>query len=89
MEEDRLFAVVLIVRDDGSKETVRIIGEGKPDMSLVDALARMKLIEKRRGSLLRLVEVSEALERMVDLAGLSRELEGEPEGGEQHFGVEK
>jgi hypothetical protein len=89
MDEDSLFAVVLITRHDGTRETVRIIGGGSPDMALIDALARMKLVESRRGSLLRLVEVSDSLKRMIELAGLSQELEGESECGEKHVGVQE
>jgi hypothetical protein len=63
-------------------------GPGLPDLAAVDALARAQLCASRLGGSIRLRDVCEALEELLDLAGLRREMRGEPESGEE-VGVQK
>lgn len=63
-------------------------GDGPPDLAVVDALARAQLAARRAGSAVRLVEASDELRALLDLAGLRGQVCGEPEEGEQP-GVEE
>jgi phosphoglycolate phosphatase-like HAD superfamily hydrolase len=61
-----------------------------PDLGVVDALARLKLAALRLGYSIRVHEPSAELVELLDLVGLTPELEviGEAEGGEE-VGVEE
>lgn len=63
-------------------------GPGRPDLAAVDVLARLQLAARRAGGRIRLVAVSPELAELLDLAGLRREVGGQPEGGEE-VGVEE
>ncbi len=67
-----------------------LTGHGRPDLSAVDALARLQLAARRLGCSIRLRDTCVELAGLLDLAGLSGCLEvgGEPEGSEQ-VGVEE
>ena len=67
-----------------------LTGQGSPDLSAVDALARLQLAARRLGCSIRLRETCAELVELLDLAGLLGCLEvgGEPEGGEE-AGVEE
>jgi len=58
-------------------------GFGDPDLTAIDVVARLGLLAGRQDQRLVLEEVSEAMARLLDLAGLSVEVEGQPEGREQ------
>ena len=62
----------------------------QPDLGLVDALARLKLVARRLGCSMRVCDPSVELAELLDLVGLNLDLEvvGEAEGGEQ-VGVEE
>lgn len=79
------------VIDPGGSEIVRwpVRGCGPPDMAVVDALARLGLSARRLGVRLVLREVCGPLDQLLELAGLRRELVGQPEGGEHLGGVEE
>jgi hypothetical protein len=82
-------ALVLIVRPDGSCETVRIVGDDPPTLEVIDSLARLQLTTRRQGGQLRLEELSAALGQLLELTGLGRELGGEAEGGEEPVDLEE
>ena len=65
-------------------------GDGRPDLSTVDALARLQLAARRLGCSIRLRDACADLVGLLDLVGLRECLEvgGQPEGGEQ-LGVEE
>jgi hypothetical protein len=66
-------------------------GRGGPDLAVVDVLARLHLVAHRLGGVVRLAEVSPELAELLDLAGLAalgREVDRQPEGGEE-VGIEK
>jgi hypothetical protein len=75
--------VVLVGRAGVEVAAWVVAGPGAPDLSIVDALARWQLSARRRGGSIRLREVGVELAELLDLAGLRREVGGEPEGGEQ------
>ena len=64
-------------------------GPGAPDLSVVDALAGLQVALGRLGGSIRLDDVSPELAELLDLAGLRREVGGQPEGGEKVGGVEE
>ncbi|HEX3807678.1 MAG TPA: hypothetical protein VHV52_12960 [Gaiellaceae bacterium] len=63
------------------------------DLQLVDRLARLQLIARRRGYRLALVDPPAALRELIELVGLSEvlglELQRQPEEREEHGGVEE
>lgn len=65
----------------------------RPDVSLVDRVARLRVAARRLGFELRLVNAEPALVELVDLCGLSGalgvEVKRQPEEGEEAGGVEK
>jgi hypothetical protein len=64
-------------------------GRGAPDMRAVERLARVALAVRRAGGVLAVRDASAALQELVDLAGLRRQVFGQVEDGEQALGVEK
>lgn len=64
-------------------------GEGAPDLGAVDALAWLCLSARRAGLSLSLEAVSPALDELLDLAGLHREVVGETEGREELLDTEE
>jgi hypothetical protein len=66
----------------------RLEGARDPDLDAVDALARALLAARRAGGVLRLVDATDRLVELLDLAGLRGQMLGEAEGGEE-AGVEE
>ncbi len=70
-------------------------GPGDPDISTVDAVARLALVATRLGGDLRLTDVSPALAALLELAGLGVgagrrvKVEGQPELGEEPVGLQE
>jgi hypothetical protein len=64
-------------------------GHGPLDVSVVDALARLRLAAARLGCRLVLREVGPELGELLDLTGLRREMEGQSEAGEEALGVQE
>ena len=64
-----------------------------PDLAVVDRLAKLQLVARRRGCSIQLLTVSGEVWELLDLAGLARlvrvtgelvvEVGGQPEGGEE------
>jgi hypothetical protein len=64
-------------------------GPGLPDLGAVDDVARLALRARRLGGRIILSDVSPALRSLLDLAGLTVEVEGEAEGREEPLGVQE
>jgi hypothetical protein len=94
----------VLVHDGAGVAIWNLRREGRPDLALVDELARLQLAAKRLGCVIRLRNPDPALSRLLDLVGLAEviaeigeevratdlvvEVDREAEGGEQ-VGVEK
>ncbi|HKA98560.1 MAG TPA: hypothetical protein VKD66_20020 [Streptosporangiaceae bacterium] len=83
------WARMVVVAADGTHWKVPLAGEGPPDLAFVAALARFQLIVRRAGGRVWLEDVSSPLAELLDLAGLRREVGGQPEGREQALGVQE
>ncbi|MCU1374899.1 MAG: hypothetical protein JWO68_2185 [Actinomycetia bacterium] len=58
-------------------------GDGRVGLTMIDELARMQLAAIRLGCSLRLRDVCPELWELLGLTGLTVEVGGEPEGGEE------
>jgi hypothetical protein len=86
-------AAVVVVRGDVEVGGWPLAGSERPDLTLVDGLARLQLAAYRAGCAVRVVEANCALRQLLQLAGLSETLLGpaalsvevcrQPERGEQ------
>ena len=78
--------IVLII-DAETDEVLGHVDARKPDLAVIEALARVQLSARRRGSQIRLTNVSEGLRGLLDLVGLAEvlcvEAQRQPELGEQ------
>jgi hypothetical protein len=83
------WARVVVADSDGRRQEMLLAGHRPPDLAVIDALARLRLAVRRAGGRMWLEEVSPPLAELLDLAGLRREVEGQPEGREQAFGVQE
>jgi hypothetical protein len=83
-----LWARLVMIGPDGTHQVVPLAGDGPPDMSVVEALARWQLITRRVGGRMWLEDLSPLLAELLDLAGLRRELTGQASvhGQEQRSG---
>ena len=88
--------VVVVVRGDVEVVLGQVVGL-RPDLALVDALARLQLAARRLGCSVRLRDPCQELRELLDLVGLADvvraaalplEARREAEGGEQ-LGVEE
>ncbi len=79
---------VVLLRGDVEMARWPLAGRDRPDLCLVDELARLQLAARRVGWSLRIREPSPELWELLDLVGLRVEVGGEAEGGEQP-GVEE
>lgn len=66
-----------------------VAGLGPPGLTAVDLLARLELAARRADGRIRLREPAPALSALLDLVGLSFEMEGQPEQREPALGVEE
>jgi hypothetical protein len=66
-----------------------LVGCERPDLAAIDGLARMQLAARRLGGVIRVTDMCPELAELVDLAGLRRELTGQPEEGKDALGVEE
>ena len=77
---------VLIVNAD-TDEVLGYVDASRPDLALVESLARMQLRARRRGERVRLRNVSDELRGLLELVGLTDvlavEAEREPEFREE------
>ncbi|MFF6782115.1 STAS domain-containing protein [Streptomyces sp. NPDC012510] len=66
-----------------------VAGIGPPGLGAIDALARLQLAARRAGGRIRLRDPDPALHALLDLVGLSFDVEGQVEEGEPAGGVEE
>ena len=71
---------VLIVNAD-TDEVARLRRRARPDLALVDSLARVQLRARRRGERVRLRNVSDDLRGLLELVGLTDVLAVEARAG--------
>jgi hypothetical protein len=69
---------VLLIVDAETDEVVARVDVRRPDLALVDALARMQLDARRRGGRLRLRNATDELRGLLELVGLADVLAVEP-----------
>jgi len=69
---------VLIVNAD-TDEVLGYVDASRPDLALVESLARMQLRARRRGERVRLRNVSDDLRGLLELVGLTDVLAVEPQ----------
>lgn len=83
---------VALIAGDGTEVVVGHVDARRPDLSLVDVLARLQLTAGRHGWVVLVRGAPEGLRALLDLVGLADvlalELRRKPEGGEQ-LGVEE
>jgi hypothetical protein len=96
MTGDQTSAQIVLVGPTGAILTTRsVIDQGRPDLRLVDIVARWLLLARRIGGYIELRATDEELCLLLDLVGLaglirrSSEVSREPESREEMFGVEK
>jgi hypothetical protein len=65
-----------------------VIADRRPDLVLVDALARLELQARRLGGSVTASEIWPCLDELLDLVGLRGEVARQAEGGEE-IGVEE
>jgi hypothetical protein len=79
-----------VIAADGSVLGTHVLaGKGLPDLAAVDDVARLQLSATRLGGGIVLVAAVAALRELLDLAGLSVEMRGEAEEGEDRRGVQE
>jgi hypothetical protein len=97
-------ATVVLLRGQSELASWPMTGDGRPDLSVVDALARMQLAARRAGCAIQVRDVCPQLSELLDLVGLcgwagpgrpclevvdlAGEARRQPEDGEQ-VGVEE
>jgi hypothetical protein len=84
---------VVLVRGGAEVASWPLEGGSRPDLSVVDELARLQLAARRLGCSIRLRDACGQLWELLDLAGLAEvvlsagglvvEVGGDPEGGEE------
>ncbi len=83
---------MLLIVDADTEEIVARVDARRPNLALIDSLARLQLDARRRGGRLRLRNVTDELRGLLELVGLADVLAVEPrrqpELGEQ-LGVEE
>ena len=89
MVGDVSWARVVLAWEDDHAVVMTLAGEDTPDLSVVDDLARLQLAVRRAGGRMCLEDVAPALSRLLDLAGLLREVGGEAEGREDSLDVQE
>jgi hypothetical protein len=62
---------------DGTRHVVPLAGDGPPDLTVVEALARYQLMIRRAGGRMWLEDLSPELAGLLDLAGLRDQVAGD------------
>lgn len=83
------WARVVVVGPGDSRRAVMLVGEGAPDLAVVDRLARLQLAARRAGGRIRLEDPCPGLLELLNYLGLRRQVGGQAEGGEEALGVEE
>jgi hypothetical protein len=88
MSETELWCRVTVVEADGSEVArFELEGPGSPELSALDHVARMALLARRHGGEIIISDIAEPLCRLFELAGLTLQVKGQPEEGEEALGV--
>ena len=82
-------ARVVIVRADGTRDVMWLVGDSPPDLAVVGKLAQLQLLCRRAGGHLYLEEVAAQLDELLDLTGLGRQVGWQAETGEEPVGLEE
>ena len=69
---------LVFVDDEGTQRAVGRLDACPPDLALIDALARLQLVARRRGSRVRVLHASAEMCGLLDLCGLTDALGVEP-----------
>lgn len=85
MDSCELWCRVTVTHDGGSEFALSICGAGVPGIEAVDAVARLSWLARRAGASVHLSHVSREMRELLDLAGLSVEMQWEAEGGEEQL----
>ena len=89
MDLGERWALVVLRMEDGTPHEVAVHGDGSPDLAFVDALARLQLLARRAGVKVHLSDMCTALEELLELSGLRRQVAGQAEVAEQPVCVEE
>lgn len=73
----------MVGRDGAPLATWTVGGPGYPDLAVVDGLASLALVAGRRGNRVIVTEASTELAELLELVGLTGQVLGQPEEGEQ------
>jgi hypothetical protein len=73
-------ATLVVVLDDGTQHLLGRVDAARPDLALVDLLARLHLAARRRGGTLRVDDAPPQLCALLGLAGLAGVLAVQPRG---------
>lgn len=90
MDPTRPFCVLRIFGADGTEElSMPLWGAEAPDLATVDRIGRLALLARRDGGRLELDEVTPELAELLELAGLSVEVQRQAEAREQPLRIER
>ena len=64
-------------------------GPGRPDLAVVDDVARLALLAARLGGAITVAQVSPLMRELLELAGLRVEVEGQTELGEEPICIQE
>jgi len=79
-----------VVRRDGTVFGEYVFeGAGRPDLGVVDDVARLALFATRVGGRVALFDVSTEMRELLDLVGLRVEVEGQSKLREQSLGIQE
>ncbi len=77
---------MVLARGDVEVATWPLARGGRPDLAVVDGLARLTLAARRSGYSIRLRDVGEDLSELLDLVGLREVVSGVEAGGQAEEG---
>jgi hypothetical protein len=90
MDTVEVWCRVTVVGPAGPEVVTCVLeGQGSPDLAAVDDVARLALLAVRLGGRIVLAEVSPAFRTLLELAGLSVEVEGQVESGEEPLWIQE
>jgi hypothetical protein len=88
--QPRRWCRVVVVSPAGARlAEYPLCGVGPPDLSWVDAVARLLLLLRRQGAQVVIEDVSQEMAELLWLAALPVEVEGQAESGKEPLGVQE
>lgn len=89
-DENQVWCRITVLAPDGSVDGTWLLqGPGAPDLGVVDWLARRWLLAGRAGGTAVVRDVCPQLERLLALAGLLGQMNGQPEEREEVLDVKE